>query len=65
MAVHGGSISVGGFHLIIAGEVTDPATSNNFVYEPTEGYYLYSGSGNKEIGITGLMPMGPGDYYLY
>ena len=52
MAVHGGSISVGGFHLIISGEVIDPATSNNFVYEQTEGYYLYSGSGNKEIGIT-------------
>lgn len=52
-----------GYSLSVGGE-SDPATSNNGVLETQRGWYLYSGSGIREIGITGLMVMGPGDYSL-
>lgn len=52
-----------GYSLSVGGE-GDPATSNNGVFDTQRGWYLYSGSGIKEIGITGLMVMGPGDYSL-
>lgn len=52
------------YNLEVGGEIIDPATSNNGVWDTMSGKYLYSGRNNKEIGITGLMVMGPGDYYL-
>lgn len=60
----GGSISWSGHRLEVTGEIPDPSTSNNGIWDAMTGNYLYSGSGNKAIGITGLMVMGPGTYYL-
>ena len=60
LAVH--AISGPNLNLEVAGEGSNP---NGYIWNTTDGRYLYSGSGSTEIGITGLMPMGPGDYYLY
>ena len=66
IAVCEGHISWGGgdYSITVGGEIPDPATSNNDIFDEMHGWYLYSGSGNRKIGITGLMVMGPGDYYL-
>lgn len=54
-------ISGPNFNLVVAGEGANP---NGDIFETVGGDYLYSGSGNNGIVITGLMYMGPGDYYL-
>lgn len=58
LAVH--AISGPNLNLEVAGEGSNP---NGYIWNTTDGRYLYSGLGAAEV--TGFTIMGPGDYFLY